>query len=171
MILMYVLSERCKFVNVLIPVADAFTTGAGVVTDIVHMENYRKCTFIIITGATSIAVQTVRVFAGVSNAVCATPITFKFRTQAAAAVPGVGSDVPTALANATIVGLPTIASVVGGMAIVEVDAAVVAAGIAGGDHCALALVDTTAAAAQIGCVLAILSEPRYPQDVLQTAID
>ena len=168
---MYTWSERNKVVNVLIPVADAFVTGVGVVTDIVHMENYKKCTFIIITGATSIAVQTVRVFAGVSNLVCATPITFKYRTQAAAAVPGVGSDVPTTLTNALVAGFPTIASVVGGMAIVEVDAAVVAAGIVGGDHCALALVDTTAAAAQIGCVIAILSEPRYPQDILQTAID
>jgi len=168
---MYTWSERNKVVNVLIPVADAFATGAGVVTDIVHMENYKKCTFIIITGATSIAVQTVRVFAGVSNLVCATPITFKYRTQAAAAVPGVGSDVPTTLTNATVAGFPTIASVVGGMAIIEVDAAVVAAAGANFDHCALDIVDTTAAAAQIGCVIAILSEPRYPQDILQTAID
>ena len=171
MILMYVFSERHKVVNVLEPVADTFATGVGVVTDIVHMENYKKCTFIIITGASVAVIQTVRVFAGVSNAVCATPITFKYRTQAAVAVPGVGSDVPLTLTNALVAGFPTIASIAGGMAIIEVDAAVVAAGIAGGDHCALDIVDTTGAGAQVGCVIAILSEPRYPQDILATAID
>ena len=168
---MYTFSERHKIVNVIIPVADAFTTGAGVVSDIVHMENYRKCTFIIITGIAAAAIQTVRVFAGIDNVTCATPITFKYRTQAAAAVPLAGSDVPTVLADATIIGFPTITTIGGGMAIVEVDAAVVAAAGANFDHCALDLVDTTSAAAQIGCVIAILSEPRYPQDVLATAID
>ena len=168
---MNVFSEENKIVNVLIPVADAFVTGVGVVTDIVNMENYRKCTFIVVTGATSVAVNTVRVFAGVSNAVCATPITFKYRTQAAVAVPGVGSDMPITLTDATVAGFPMIASVIGQIAIVEVDAAVVAAALAGADHCALTLIDTVAAAAQTGCVIAILSDPRYPQDILATAID
>jgi len=168
---MYIFSERHKVVNVLIPVADAFVTGVGVVTDIVHMENYKKCTFIIITGASVAVIQTVRVFAGIDNVTCATPIVFKYRTQAAVAVPNVGSDVPLTLTDATVAGFPTIASIAGGMAIVEVDAAVVAAAGANFDHCALDIVDTTGAGAQVGCVIAILSEPRYPQDILATAID
>lgn len=168
---MFVFSERHKVVNAIIPVANAFVTTTGVTSDIVHLENYKKCTFIIVTGATSVAVQTVRVFAGVSNASCTTPIVFKYRTQAAVAVDGQGSDMPTTLADATVAGFPTIASVIGQIAIVEVDAAVVAAAGANFDHCALYLKDTTAAAAQTGCVIAILSEPRYPQAILETAID
>ena len=168
---MNVLSENLKVVNAIIPVANAFVTGTGITSDIVNMENYNKCTFVIITGDTSAAIQTVRVFAGVDNVTCATPIIFKYRTQAAVAVAGVGSDVPTALAAAAVAGFSTIASKIGGMAIVEVDAAVVAAAGTNFDHCALHLKDGTSAAAQIGCVLAILSEPRYPQDILATAID
>jgi hypothetical protein len=168
---MYVFSERHKIVNVLSPVADAFVTGVGVTTDIVHLENYKKCTFIVVTGADVASVQTIRVFAGVSNISCATPIVFKYRTQAAVAVPGVGSDVPLTLTDATVAGFPMIAHIAGQVAIIEVDAAVVAAAGANFDHCALHLKDTIAAAAQVGCVIAILSEPRYPQDVLETAID
>ena len=168
---MNVPSEKLKFVNAIIPVADAFVTGTGVTSDIINMENYKKCTFVVITGATAITVNTITVFAGVDNVTCATPIVFKYRTQAAADVPDPGSDVPTALAAASVAGFPSIASIVGNMSIIEVDAADVAAGITGGDHCALRLKDTPAAAAQVGCVIAILSEPRYPQDVLATAID
>jgi len=169
---MNVFSETHKIVNAIIPTAaDTFTTGAGIVSDIVNMENYRKCTFIVATGAAAAAIQTVRVFAGVDNVVCATPITFKYRTQAAAGVPGIGSDVPTTLTDAGILGFPMISTIAGGMAIIEVDAAVVAAALAGADHCALTLVDTTLPLAQLGCVIAILSEPRYPQDILATAID
>lgn len=168
---MNVFSEENKIVNVLIPVADAFVTGVGVVTDIVNMENYRKCTFIVVTGATSVARNTIRVFAGVSNAVCATPIVFKYRTQSAAAVPLAGSDISLTLTDATVAGYAMAASVVGQVHIIEVDAAVVAAALAGADHCALTLIDTVAAAAQTGCVIAILSDPRYPQDILATAID
>ena len=168
---MNVPSEKLKFVNVLPPVADFAVTGTGQTTDIVNMENYKKCTFIIATGISAVTVNTVRILAGNANNSCTEPIVFKFRTQAAAEVPDQGSDVPTALADATIIGLPTIASIAGNMAIAEVDAAVVAAAGTNFDHCALTLKDTPAAAAQVGCVIAILSEPRYPQDILATAID
>lgn len=166
---MYIFSERHKIVNVIIPVADAWNANP-VVSDIVHLENYRKCTFLIVTGATSAVTPQVTVFAGVSNAVCATPIVFKYRTQAAVAVPGVGSDVPSVLTDAAVAGFAMIASIVGSLYIVEVDAAVVAAAGANFDHCALNI-DENADTAQTGCVIAILSEPRYPQDVLVTAID
>ena len=166
---MYVFSERHKIVNAIIPVADAWDANP-VVSDIVHLENYKKCTFLIVTGATSAVTPQVRVFAGVSNAVCATPIVFKYRTQAAAAVPGVGSDIPTALTDATVAGFAMLGNIVGGISIVEVDAAVVAAAGANFDHCALEI-DENADTAQTGCVIAILSEPRYPQDILATAID
>lgn len=166
---MYVFSERHKIVNAIIPVADAWD-AAPAVSDIVHLENYKKCTFLIITGAASAVFPTVTVFAGISNTVCATPITFKYRTQAAAAVPNAGSDVPLTLTNATIAGFVMTANVAGSLHIVEVDAAVVAAAGAGFDHCAVNILEN-ANTAQTGCVIAILSEPRYPQDVLATAID
>lgn len=166
---MYVFSERHKIVNVIIPVADAWGTNP-VVSDIVHLENYRKCTFLIVTGATAAVAPVVTVFAGVSNAVCATPIVFKYRTQAAVVVPNAGSDVPSVLTDAAVGGFSMIASIVGSLYIVEVDAAVVAAAGANFDHCALNI-DENVDVPQTGCVVAILSEPRYPQDILVTAID
>jgi len=166
---MYVFSERHKIVNAIIPVADAWDASPAV-SDIVHLENYKKCTFLIVTGATSAVVPVVTVLAGVSNAVCATPIVFKYRTQAAAAVPGVGSDVPTALTDAAVGGFSMLGNITGGISIVEVDAAVVAAAGANFDHCALNIAEN-ADTAQTGCVIAILSEPRYPQNILATAID
>ena len=169
---MNVFSEKHKIVNVIVPTAsDTFVTGTGVTSDVVNLENYNKCTFILATGASAAAVQTITVYAGISEGSCSTPIVFKYRTQAAAGVPDAGSDVPTALATATIAGFPTIVSKAGGMAIIEVDAAVVAAAGTNFDHCALRLKDTPTPLAQLGCVIAILSEPRYPQAILATAID
>jgi len=112
----------------------------------------------------------VTVQAGVSNAVCATDIVFKYRTQIAAVPPAAGSDVPSALTTAAVTGFAMTAAKGGGVYIIEVNAADVAAGIAGGDHCAVTVTEDSAGA-QTACVIAILSEPRYAQDVLATAID
>lgn len=63
---MNVWSEKNKVVNVLDPVATAFATA---VTDIVNMENYNKCTFIVATGASVANTDsTLTVLAGISNA-------------------------------------------------------------------------------------------------------
>ena len=166
---MNVWSEQNKVVNVLDPVATAFATG---VTDIVNMENYNKCTFIVATGASSANTDsTLTVLAGVDNSTCATAIVFKYRTQIAAATAGAGSDVPSALIDGAVGGFAMTASKKGGIYIIEVDAAVVAAAITNGDHVKLNIVESTGSGAALGCVIAILSEPRYPQAILATAID
>jgi len=164
---MNVWSEQNKVVNVIIPVADAF--AANVTSDIVNMENYNKCTFIIATGATSNDLGVVTVNAGTTTP--ATAIVFKYRTQIAQAdCTTAGGDVPSALTDATISGFAMSAAKVGGLYIIEVDAAVVAA--AGTDYKRVSLTVTENGSAGVtACVLAILSEPRYPQAILATAID
>ena len=166
---MNVLSEKLKIVNVIDPVATAAATATS---DIVNLENYNKCTFIVATGASSgNSDSTITILAGVSNASCAVAITFKYRTQIAQPTPDQGSDVSSALTDADAAGFAMTASKKGGVYIIEVDAAVVAAAGTDFDHVALHFVQATGSGAILGCVLAVLSEPRYAQDVLATAID
>ena len=166
---MFVFSERHKVVNALVP---AEQTDAAHTTDIVHMENYKKCTFLVITGAAALNIPTITVLAGVDNVTCATPIVFKYRTQIAAVPPAQGSDVSTTLTDATIAGFPITTNLAGGVYIIEVDAAVVAAAGANFDHCALLMTQSGVThAVHNYCIVAILSEPRYPQGILVTAID
>lgn len=162
-------SEENTVVNAIIPVADAWGSNP-VVSDIIHMENFNRCTFLIVTGATSAVLPQVTVFAGVSNASCATAIPFKYRTQIAAVPPAAGSDVCSALTVASVTGFAMSAAKVGGLYIIEVDASDVAAAGVNFDHCAVNI-DENANTPQTGCVIAILSEPRNPEAVLLTAID
>ena len=164
---MYKWSEKNKVVNVVIPVADAFATA--VVSDVVDMENYKKLTFIVITGGTSTANGVITVKAGVSNSSCATAIEFKYRTQIGAVPPAANSDVQSALAEATVSGFAMTASKEGGIYIIEVDAQIVAKAGTDYDHVSLTVTEDTNDP-QTACVLAVLSDPRYPDSVLQTAI-
>jgi len=160
-------SEKNKVVNAVIPVAD-FADGTAV-TDIINMENYKKLTFIVITGATTTADGVITVQAGISNASCATDIVFKYRTQIGAVPPAANSDVQSALTTATTSGFAMTASKAGGIYIIEVDAQVVAAAGTNYDHVSLTITEDTNDP-QTGCILAVLSDPRYPDSVLQTAI-
>jgi len=166
---MNVWSEKNHVANVVIPVADAWAGDTK--SHVVNMKNYKKCTFIIATGASVAATDgVITVQAGVSHASCATDIVFKYRTQIATVPDAAGSDVPTTLTTAAVTGFPMTASKAGGIYIIEVDAAVVAAGIAGGDHCSVTVTENSAGV-QTGGIIAILSEPRYPQDILATVMD
>lgn len=165
---MNVWSEINKVVNAVIPVADAFATA--VTTDVVNLENYGKCTFIIATGATTTANGVVTVNAGISAASCATAIAFKYRTQINAVPPAAASDLPSALTAAAVTGFSMTASKAGGLYIIEVDADVVAAAGTAYNHCSCTVTEVTNDP-QTACIVAILSEPRYPQDILVTAID
>ena len=162
-------SESNTVVNAIIPVADAWNSNP-VVSDIVHMENFNRCTFLIVTGATSTVAPVVTVFAGVSNASCSTAIAFKYRTQIAAVPGAAGSDVASAITDATTSGFSMTASKAGGIYIIEVDASDVAAAGTNFDHCAVNI-DEDANTAQTGCVISVLSEPRFPEAVVLTAID
>lgn len=164
---MNVWSEYNKVVNAVIPVEDAWASNTT--SDIINMENYNKCTFIIATGASAANTDgVITVNAGTTTP--ATAIAFNYRTQIAAAVPDAGSDVPSALTAAAAAGFAMTASKAGGVYIIEVDAAVVAAAGTDYDHVSCTVTEDTAGA-QTGCIIAILSEPRYPQAILATAID
>jgi len=166
---MNVWSEKNHVANVVIPVADAWAGGTQ--SHVVNMKNYKKCTFIVATGVSAADTDgIITVQAGVSHASCAIDIVFKYRTQIAAIPDAAGSDIATTLTDATTSGFSMTAAKGGGVYIIEVDAAIVAAGISGGDHCSVTVTEATSGA-QTGCILAILSEPRYPQDILATVMD
>ena len=162
-------SEENHVINAIIPVADAWDSNP-VVSDVINCAGYKRVTFLIITGATSAVAPQVTVLAGISKDSCTTAIIFKYRTQIAGTSPAAGSDVMSALIAATVDGFAMTGSKPGGIYIVEVDVREVQE--AGEmtydfDHVALNI-DENADTAQTGCVLAILSEPRYA--TLKTAI-
>lgn len=160
-------SEKNKVVNAVIPVADVFDTA--VTSDIVNMENYKKLTFLVITGASAAADGVITVKAGVSNSSCATAITFKYRTQIGAVPPAANSDVQSELVDATTSGFAMTQSKEGGIYIIEVDAQIVAEAGTDYDHVSLTVTEDSNVP-QTACIVAILSDPRYADSVLQTAI-
>ena len=159
---MNVWSEKNKVVNATVPVADTFN-GDPQTTE-VNMKNYNRCTFLVMTGAAADNTNAITVQAGSSVSSCATEIAFKYRKI-------VSGDTYGALTTAVAgTGVSLTASTANQYVIVEVDAAVVAA--AGTDYCCVACTVTEAGnkGAAVGCVVAILSEPRYPQALLESAI-
>ena len=164
-------SEEDKVVNVL---DCAEQIDAAHTTDVVDMADYKRCTFIIHTGAAALNIPKVTILAGISNSSCATAIIFKYRTQVAAATPDAGSDVPSELTDATVAGFNLTTNVKGGVYIIEVDVREVQE--AGAmtydfDHVCLKLTaDGATHAVHNYGVIAVLSQPRYPQGVLKTAI-
>ena len=159
-------SEENHVVNAIIPVADAWDSNP-VVSDVINVADYKRVTFLIVTGATSAVLPQVTVLAGLSKDSCTTAIIFKYRTQIGAVPPAALSDVASALIAAGVDGFAMTASKAGGLYIIEVDVREVAEAGAQFDHVALNI-DENADTAQTGCVLAILSQPRY--GTLKTAI-
>jgi len=165
-----VFSEINKIVNVL--PAKAHGDSTSNTSDIVNMANYKKCTFIVATGASAANTPILTVLAGVSNASAATAIAYKYRTQVKAADSETSSgDVSSVLTDATTAGFTMTTAKAGGVYIIEVDAATVAAAGTAYDHVCIHASTGVAHAAQLYSIIAVLSEPRYPQAILQTAID
>lgn len=160
-------SEENKVVNAIIPVADAWDASPAV-CEVVDCADYKRVTFLIVTGATSAVEPVVTVLAGVSGASCATPIIFKYRTQIAGTPPAALSDVPSALVAAAVGGFSMTASKPGGLYIIEVDVREVAEAGTDFDHVTVNIAEDEDTP-QTGCVIAILSQPRYA--TLKTAID
>jgi len=159
---MNLLSDKCKIINYYPPADDRWDGDTQ--ADIVHMENYKKATFIILTGASADNTNTITAQAGVSVSSCATEIEFKYRKVVATDVYGTLTD---AVAGT---GVSLTASTANQYVIVEIDAQVVAAAIAGGDCCAVTVTEAGSKTAQAGAIVCILSEPRYPQDGLVTGL-
>jgi len=165
-------SEINKVVNVLDPASQSGTSGTAVNTDVVDMENYKKCTFLVHTGAVALNKMAITAYANDDNATSGSAITFRYRTQIAGTGGNSatsGSDVPSALSTGS--SITTTTGAAGGMYIIEVDAPTVAA--AGTDYDHTYLKFTTQGSygtARLYGVVAVLSEPRYPQAILDTAI-
>ncbi len=159
----YIWSERNKVVNALVPSTDRWNTNPQ--CDIVHLENFNKCTFLIMTGASADNINTVTVQAGATSTGAATDIPFRYRSIVS------GDTYGTLTASSTGAAFAFTASTVNQYHIVEVDASDVAAAGTDYDHCAVTVTEAGSATAQDGCVVAVLSEPSSPQAVIVTAID
>ena len=158
---MNVWSEKNHVVNGLVPVADRWNTNPQT---IVNMKSYKRCVFLVMTGASVDNINIVTIQAGISVGSCATEIVFKYRKI-------ITGDTMTVLTDAVAgTGVAFTVTSANQYIIVEVDAQVVAA--AGTDYCCVCCTVTEAgsATAAPGCVIPILSEPRYAQALLETAI-
>jgi hypothetical protein len=147
-------------------------------TDIVNLKLYKNCTFIATIGATVAAtLWNFKVMScnSATHTGITIPIAFNYQLQGStsAASYGAGSDTPEGLTAGTSDGInTTVAGYVGGTIIFEVDPAVVLAAGSGYEHVKLYWTATTAAdAPRALSIVAILSEPRYPQAILNSAID
>ena len=177
-------SEINKVVNVLDLKEHVATSGIATDTDIVNLENYKQCTFLITLGSPGDAnFPTVQAYAGESATGATNEIAFKYRTQISgsagstgtgAAGGTTGSDVPSALTDTTGDGF-VMSTGIGGMYIIEIDPSTVAVADTTDqtyDHVKLKFTnDGSSASAAIYHAIAVLSEPRYPQSILVTAID
>jgi len=165
-------SEIKKVVNVLDPASQSSGVSAVVNTDVVDMENYKKCTFLVHAGAAVDNTMVITAYANDDNATSGSAIDFRYRTQIAGTggnSASVGSDVPSLLSTGS--SITTTTGAAGGMYIIEVDAPTVAAEGTDYDHTYLKFTTSTGnITARIYGVVAVLSEPRYPQAILDTAI-
>ena len=162
-------SEINKLVNVSAPFAHVATTSYN--TDFVDMENYKKCTFIIATGASAANTPVVTILATTDNSTTGTLIAFKYRTQCLTTNTSSSGDVPSALIDGTTTGFALTTAIAGGSYMVEVDASTVAAAASNCDHVYLTMSTGALGATHTYGITAVLSEPRYPQAILQTAIE
>lgn len=154
--------ENNKIINALPPVSHA--SGFNGSSDIISMKNYQHATIIITTGAssTSDSVLTVNAATDVAGGTNAA-IAFQYRKNILTA------DAFSALANATVSGVAMTASKANSVYVIELDAAeLLAAGQAYDCFYLTATADTSNA--QLVAVTVILSQPKYPQENLPSAI-
>jgi hypothetical protein len=151
------------------------TTDASYETDILNMSLYKHCTFVISAGA---IVEENHINVKVMACVSATeggytvPIDFYYRSQGSGVVTAYTTDTPSALTAGTSDGFDTSSGGVGAIYIVEVDAPNILAEGATYEHVKLYIQGSTQADDPRNySIIAILSEPRYPQAVLNTCID
>jgi len=153
-------SEYNKARLVLPPALDRWSTSDTGVA--VHMENYKRLTFLVPTGSSdteSCGSATITVKAG-ADANAATAIAFKYRTCSSAGVYGTLTD-----ASSTGFTTTNALGAYDWTYIIEVDAPTVAAAGTDFDYATISFTEVEDQAIT-SCVLAVLSEPRYPQGTL-----
>jgi len=152
-------------VPVIVPVADAF--AGGVTSDVISMANYGRCTFVVITGAIEDT--------GISNVVTVnscddttpsttTAIAFTYRAmQWSTSADTWGAQTAATSSGYNFASNNTVANTVW---LVEVDAE----DLSGTDQFVQLAIAETANKTITAGVIAILSDPRYPQEVPVSAI-
>lgn len=177
-------SEFNKVNIAVAPKLQSSGTGAGPTSgehdsDVLNLKNYKRIAFILSYGTCIASFDgKIRLFAGgttdASNV--ATPIPFYYRSETVSGGTAATTDEHSAVTAATTAGFSITTGVDGMSYICETDAATVAAaGSTGGvpfHRVKLQFKHTTSASGprEWGCI-AILSEPRYPQEILVSAID
>jgi len=153
-----VFTERNHIVMGMDPIADAF--AGTVYSDVVNMENYHHCTFIRYQGVGTQGTSVITVEAcSTEGAAAQTAVAFKYREMTT-------NDTWGALTAATTAGFTTTAGS-SAMWAIEVDAQDIAA--TGYSYARLKLVEDDNYEV-LGCIVIILSHPRYAEDVHATVI-
>lgn len=158
------MKQIMKFVKGLDPIADAFVTTGGTagVTDVISMKEHKMCTFLIYcgvaTGGTADGVVTVHA-CSTAAAAATTAIGFRYQTITT-------GDTPSAFTTASVTGF---AMTPGSSQIyaIYVNASDLAS--TGYEFVRLTVTQDTNDPVVAG-ILAILTEPRYEQEVSNTAI-
>lgn len=159
-----IFSQRNHLCVVTIPDAD-FCPGTSY-SDIVSLKNYNHVTFYYIKGSqdgTTSSTLTVQACTTIT-ATATDAIPFRYKKVADFTLT-TGSDVPGVLTDATLAGVAS-AATANSMVIIEVDAAALTDGY---PFCRLKMVETGDNPAD-GCVIAILSEPRFTDDTPISAL-
>lgn len=152
----------------IVPVADAF--AGGVSTDVISLKNYRKCTFVIITGAIEDT--------GISNIVTVdacddttpsntTAMAFHHRSLQWSTSADTWGDLTAATSSGY--NLTSNNAVANAVHLVTVTAEEVEAAAAGYPYVRLTIAET-ANKTITAAVLVVLEEPRYMQETPLTAI-
>ena len=152
-------SEENKIYNVMIPAADPFDSAST--TSAVHLENYKRLTYLLPTGVATSGQGVVTVNAAESASGAGTAIAFKYRTCSSAGEYGT-------LIDATSTGFTMTQQRAGYSYVIDVNVADIAAASTGYDYSTLTVTEGDQnTPAVVACVIAVLSEPRYPQGILQ----
>ena len=152
------LLQNAKFINCVYPHADMYETGP-IYSDVINMQDYKHCTFIIQEGIGTTGTTTVTVNScdNVSPDT-ATPIAFRYKVITS-------GDTEGDTTAATVAGFGTTAGSYG-VYVIEVDADE----LSGTDQYVRITLTELVDEVVIGGVMAILSGSRWAGDDLRTAI-
>ncbi len=157
-------SQSHGLVPIVAPLALNYNTGMTM--DSINMAKYNHCTIIILGSADVAGTGLLTIYGGATDAATTAAITFTYR-YGAADVGAAGADTLGTPATSAALTL-TEASVISGMVVIEIDAEDLQ--ISGTQYQFITPVLDAAGTAGIISAVAILSEPRFQQAVMPTAI-
>lgn len=156
------LIRHCRLNQGLVPVADAF--AGGVSTDVVSLKNYKRATFVIITGAIEDAnISNLCKVQACDDVTPSNTTDMAFYRQSSQWSTTVDTWGAVALAASTGYNFMSNNAVANAIHIAEVTSDMVESAAAGYEYVRLNIAET-ANKTITACVLVILSEPRFGQD-------